>query len=258
MGVVGVLDRAHRQCRVAVGPRRQAGRSEQRAGDGHAPVDLLAGVGDDAGVDEVDERVADQTGVDTEVALVVEVTEHGVRRPPMPNWIVAPSGISSATRGAIASSSAIGGRRPTATGGRSSWTTAASRSAGTTVSPNVNGTCGLTSPIVTRACADRRLDVVGDQAERVLAAGVGALSWTNTTSTGSWPPTDELGSEPKWTGMHASTPAFVSAAVRPAPPNPMNSKRVAVLRPEQPAERHADEHPQRGEVVALLDQRLDE
>ena len=98
VGVVGEVDRAHLDHRVVVDEVVQPLGAHQERGHDLAPVALLAGAGDDAGLDQVDDRVGEHLGVDAEVALV----DAGPARsppgsPPMPSWRVAPSGTSSAT-----------------------------------------------------------------------------------------------------------------------------------------------------------------
>ena len=108
------VDRPHRQRRVVVGPVVEAGRAEQRAGHADAGVDLLALVRDDAGLDEVDEGVADEAGVDAEVAAVVEAGEHGVGRAADAELDRGAVGDrASATCAAMTSSSGSGARRST-------------------------------------------------------------------------------------------------------------------------------------------------
>lgn len=75
--VVRVAQRPDLESRVAVGPRAEAQRVGQSAGDRGTGVDLIAQVGDGATLDQVDERVADQPSVHT-VALA-RAAERGRR-----------------------------------------------------------------------------------------------------------------------------------------------------------------------------------
>ena len=70
VGVVREVDRPHLDHRVVVDELVQAGRAHEERRDDLAAVALLGGAGDDAGLDEVDDRVGEHLGVDPEVALV--------------------------------------------------------------------------------------------------------------------------------------------------------------------------------------------
>ena len=92
----------------------------------------------------------------------------------------------------------------------------------------------------------------------MVAVGVGRAELDEHGVDGQPAAAISAGSEPMWTGRTSSTPAFVSAAVRPTRAEADELEGVGVLGLEQSGERRADEHPQRRQVVALLDQRLDE
>ena len=83
----------------------QAVGAEGERADGLGAVEVLAHAVDDTGLDEVDDAVGEQLGVDAEVA-VVRRARRGWRSAcaPMPIWMVAPSGMRSATRAAMRSS----------------------------------------------------------------------------------------------------------------------------------------------------------
>ena len=68
VGVVGEVDRAHLDHRVVVDEVVQPPRAHHERGHDLAAVALLAGAGDDAGLDEVDDGVGEHLGVDPEVA----------------------------------------------------------------------------------------------------------------------------------------------------------------------------------------------
>ena len=79
MRVVREVDRAHLDHRVVVDEVVQAFRAHQERGHELARVALLSRPGDDAGLDEVDDRVREHLGVDAEVALVAERQRGGGR-----------------------------------------------------------------------------------------------------------------------------------------------------------------------------------
>ena len=77
--VVDVADRPQLEGRVVVEEAVQPVGAEGEGADGLGPVEVLADAVDDAGLDEVDDAVGQQLGVDAEVAMVGEGGEDGVR-----------------------------------------------------------------------------------------------------------------------------------------------------------------------------------
>ena len=72
VGVVGEVDRSHLDHRVVVDEVVQPPGPHHERGHDLAPVALLAGAGDHAGLDQVDDRVGEHLGVDAEVVLAAQ------------------------------------------------------------------------------------------------------------------------------------------------------------------------------------------
>ena len=78
LGVVRVAGVAQQQLRVVVGEAVEPLAADQHRGDGEAGVDRLGGVGDRAGLDQVERAVADRAAVEAEVAVAREGGEDRV------------------------------------------------------------------------------------------------------------------------------------------------------------------------------------
>jgi hypothetical protein len=95
--VVHVAHRPQLACRVLVHELVQACRAEGEGRNGLGPVDHLGDTGDDALLDEVDHAVAQDSVWTPRSRCPDSAARMALGVAPMPVWIVAPSGMRSAT-----------------------------------------------------------------------------------------------------------------------------------------------------------------